>query len=136
MIAKLRAWNDILYRDDMLIKIRQNNHYMKFYYKDKQALGFRDFYLKYWKGDRLVEVRPKKDRKKNIIPDKFEVYGKRGNYVFTAYRHWFEWIDVSECIAESIKKKADTNAYVKPKPRDVARKRALVNLPWDALFEV
>lgn len=129
MLAKLRSWNDILYRDDTLIKIGRNNHYWKFYFKDKPALGFRDFYLKYWKGDRLVTVQPKRDRKKNIIPDKFEVYGKRGNYVFTAYRFWFEWIDVISEYTETKKKS-------KPKGRDIARKRALVNLPWDALFEV
>ena len=41
-----------------------------------------------YKHDSKTMIKPKRDRKKKIIPGKYEVYGKRGNYVFTAYDYW------------------------------------------------
>jgi hypothetical protein len=126
MLARLKPMREI-FMDPAVIEVPKNNHYWKFYYKDKQALGFRDFYLKYWKGNRLVDIKPKRDRKKNIIPGKFEVYGKRGNYVFTAYEFWFDYIKIpSECPAPKVPRCA----------RIKARQNALGNLPWDDLFDI
>ena len=122
MIAKLKDMEKILYHPTVK-EVKKNNHYWKFYYIDKPALGFRDFYLKYWRGDRIVDIKPKKDRKKNVIPGKFEIYGKRGNYVFTAYRCWFEWIKMgSKMGPEWIR-----NLEVKPN---------LTSLGWNELFEI
>jgi len=133
MLAKLKPMAEII-RDPLVTQVPRNNHYWKFYYKDKPALGFRDFYLKYWKGDRSVSVKPKRDRKKNIIPGKFEVYGKRGNYVFTAYEYWFEWMG-PEQTPEKIRDAY--NEFIATRPARVkARQKALVNLPWDELFEM
>ncbi len=75
-------------------------------------------------------IKPKRDRKKKIIPGKYEVYGKRGNYVFTAYDYWFEWFEPKAEFLRSEK------ASEKFKGRDITRTRALINLPWDELFEV
>ena len=125
MLAKLKPMEEIL-RHSSVELVNRNSHYWKFYYKDKQALGFRDFYLKYWKGERLVEIKPKRDRKKVIIPDKYEIYGKRGNYVFTAYEYWFEWIGPKSSYLRSVE-----NPEPKPTARDIARKRSLVNLSWN-----
>lgn len=131
MIAKLKRMEEIIRTSET---VKKNNHYWKFYYTDKPALGFRDFYLKYWKGDRLVDIKPKKDRKKNIIPGKFEVYGKRGNYVFTAYREWFECTYVSSGL--NTIQVLHRPPEKKEKGRDIARRRALVNLSWNDLFEI
>lgn len=126
MLARLKPMAEI-FRDPLVTQFLRNNHYWKFYYKDKPALGFRDFYLKYWKGDRLVDVKPKRDRKKNIISGKFEVYGKRGNYVFTAYEFWFEYIKLDKKIPSE---------WVPRVARIKAGQNALGNLPWDDLFEI
>ena len=140
MLAKLRPMEEMINLDPTCATVKKNNHYWKFYYTDKPTLGFRDFYLKYWKGDRFVTVKPKRDRKKNIIPNKFEVYGKRGNYVFTAYSFWFEWIGQPQAVFNpEIKKKKETEQYpLRPewvtKSKDIVR--PLVNLPWNDLFEI
>ena len=135
MLAKLKPMAEII-RDPAVIEVPRNNHYWKFYYSDKPALGFRDFYLKYWKGNRIVTIKPKRDRKKNIIPGKFEVYGKRGNYVFTAYQYWFECV-LRICTSAVMKKEEEQlRRTLKPKGRDIARKRALTNLSWNDLFEI
>jgi len=104
--------------------VNKNGHYWKFYYEDKDALGFRDFYLKYWKGDRFVHIKPKRDRKKVIIPGKYEIYGKRGNYVFTVYEHWFESMPLIQYDEEVREKPMKKPKYL------------LTDLPWDQLFEV
>ena len=138
MLAKLKPMAEIL-RDPFIVQVPRNNHYWKFYYSNKPSLGFRDFYLKYWRGDRLVTIKPKKDRKKNIIPNKVEVYGKRGNYVFTAYSSWFDWIGTKSEYLRSVENEsgvAKTEAKPKPKARDIARKRALTNLSWNELFDI
>lgn len=142
MLAKLKPMAEIL-RDPFIVQVPRNNHYWKFYYSDKPALGFRDFYLKYWRGDRLVTVKPKKDRKKNFIQNKLEVYGKRGNYVFTAYTSWFDWIGPkSEYLRDVENSKYELRLgwvpkpKAKPKARDIARKRALTNLSWNELFDI
>ena len=121
MLAKLKPMREII---DSCKILNKNNHYWKFYYEDKNTLGFRDFYLKYWKGNRLVEIKPKRDRKKNIIPGKYEIYGKRGNYVFTVYDCWFEWK-----MASTVKLEPPEKPMKKPKYN-------LTDLPWDQLFEV
>lgn len=122
MIAKLKPMRKII--DDPTCRtVNKNGHYWKFYYEDKDTLGFRDFYLKYWKGDRHVAIKPKRDRKKNIIPGKFEIYGKRGNYVFTVYECWFEW------------KSNISSVFLEEKPMKKP-KYNLTDLPWDQLFEV
>ena len=131
-IAKLKPMAEI-FKDPTCIKVGKNGHYWKFYYLDKDNLGFRDFYLKYWKGDRFVKIKPKRDRKKNIIPGKFEVYGKRGNYVFTCYAHWFEWTSSPTGDVMIVNKKP---YKVTIKARDIARINALPNLLWDDLFEI
>jgi hypothetical protein len=129
MLAKLKSFHDII-NDRSVDEVKRNNHYWKFYYTDKPALGFRDFYLKYWKGDRHVSIKPKRDRKKNIIPGKYEVYGKRGNYVFTIYECWLEWKQPEPDYT-------NYEAELKPdRPVRVIAKKSLVNLPWDDLFEV
>lgn len=138
MLAKLKPMAEIL-RDPFIVQVPRNNHYWKFYYSNKPSLGFRDFYLKYWRGDRLVTVKPKKDRKKNFIQNKLEVYGKRGNYVFTAYTSWFDWIGPKSEYLRSVENEsgvAKAEAKPKPKARDIARKRALTNLSWNELFDI
>jgi len=121
MKAKLKPMGVIIADTSLLVK---NNHYWKFYYEDKDTLGFRDFYLKYWKGNRYVDIKPKKDRKKNIIPGKYEIYGKRGNYVFTVYDCWFEW-------------KSNTSSVFPFEEKPTKKpKYNLTDLPWDQLFEV
>ena len=136
MFARLKPMAEII-RDPAVTQVPRNNHYSKFYYCDKPALGFRDFYLKYWKGDRFVTIKPKRDRKKNIIPGKFEVYGKRGNYVFTAYEFWFEWMGPPSTTINMKVKKTPKPEWVAPRPARVkVRQRSLVNLPWNELFEI
>lgn len=131
MLAKLKPMADIQ-NDPNCIMTGKNGHYWKFYYRDKDNLGFRDFYLKYWRGDRFVKVKPKRDRKKRIIQGKFEVYGKRGNYVFTCYGSWFEWTSLG-----IIEEESDVMIVnKKPKGRDIARINALPNLSWNDLFEM
>jgi len=141
MIARLKPMVDI-YNDPTVETVKKNNHYWKFYYKDKPALGWRDFYSKYWRGDRIVTIKPKRDRKKKIIRDKFEVYGKRGNYVFTAYRCWFEWIRVfgsdstGPFFDEVVKAEKDWVRAEKSKKTVREVMKDVTSLQWDDLFEI
>ena len=65
MLAKLKPMFEII-NDPTVSQVRRNNHYWKFYYDDKPALGFRDFYLKYWKSaaNKMVDIKPKRDQKR------------------------------------------------------------------------